>query len=420
MVHVGIGDVLPFTVLLLLLGDRFAAGHPVVRRGYHVLLGVTLLAAGALVGRIIVHTVLVPPGWDYQALWLYGHVADSGMNPYLPAPYHALAGPGPFVEDFGAEVLDVGAVYPPPTLLLFATIGWMPLRVAIVPWMIVQVSAFLFCVLLLWQIFFPGRQRDKLALVLALALLLPATHATFFHGQINFLAVLCVLVAWRMRDRALSGAYFVGAAVVKLMYGALWLYPLLRRQWRAVAGTVVAGLVACLVSLLAFGAGTFATYLRDNPVVHRMPTAYFSTFVNQSLLGAALRLVPYANSSTFGPPVHDPLYLATSVLVGLVTVWLVVRQPRTADGEDISLVLLILMGMLIYPWTLSNYFVVLLIPIAYLWSRWGGLWWTLVVLAAVYPVTHVANGLYSIVASGLLWGTMVVLAARQVQPLRHG
>src|ERR1700722_13386466 len=141
MAHVGVGDFLPFVVPLLLLGDRFADLSPTLRRAYRVLLGLSIAAAGFIVVRIIVHTILVPPGWDYQALWLYGHVAVSGMTPYLPGPYHALAGPGPFVPDFKEEVLDVGAVYPPPTLLLFAAIGWMPLTVAIVPWMIVQMAA---------------------------------------------------------------------------------------------------------------------------------------------------------------------------------------------------------------------------------------------------------------------------------------
>jgi hypothetical protein len=420
MAHVGVGDFLPFVVPFLLLGDRYAGTIPAIRRGYHILLGLTLVAAGFIVLRIIVHTIIAPPGWDYQALWLYGHVAVSGMNPYLPASYHALAGPGPFVQDFGAEVLDVGAVYPPPTLLLFAAIGWMPLRVAIVPWMIVQVTAFVGCVVLLWRTFFADRGTEGLALVLALSLLLPATLATFFHGQINFLAVLCVLCAWRTRDRAVSGVYLVGAAIVKLMYGALWLYPLLRGRWRAVGATGTAAAGACLAALLAFGMGTFATYLHDNPVVHRMPAYYFSTFVNQSLLGAILRAVPYVNSPRFGPPVHDPLYLAASAIVGLVTVWLVIRQSRTSEGEDLSLVLLILMGMLIYPWTLSNYFVLLLIPIAFLWARrparGPGLVWTIVVIAVIYPVTHIANGLYSIVATLLLWGTTVGIAVTTQPP----
>jgi hypothetical protein len=80
------------------------------------------------------------------------------------------------------------------------------------------------------------------------------------------------------------------------------------------------------------------------------------------------------------------------------------------------------MGMLIYPWTLSNYFVLLLIPIAFLWARrparGPGLIWTIVVLAVIYPVTHIANGLYSIVATLLLWGTMVVVGSAPLRARR--
>ena len=48
MVHVGVGDFLPFFVPFLLLGDWFADSSPAIRRGYHVLLGVALVAAGVL------------------------------------------------------------------------------------------------------------------------------------------------------------------------------------------------------------------------------------------------------------------------------------------------------------------------------------------------------------------------------------
>jgi hypothetical protein len=432
MAHTGIGDAIIFVVPLLLIGEHLVGGAaarnghsasrpaPVaLRRAYLSLLVLALAIAGAIVGRIIVHTILVPPGWDYQALWLYGHVAVSGQNPYLPGPYHALGGPGPFVPDFAAEVLDVGAVYPPPTLLLFATIGWLPLRVAVIPWMIVQTAAFVGVVIGLWRIFLPQRGGEGLAFVAALALLLPATDATFGHGQVNFLAVLCVLGAWRARDKAVSGALLVGAAIVKLLYGALWLYPLLRRKWPPVLGIAAASVVACVASLAAFGIVPFLTYIRDNPVVHRMPSYYFSTFVNQSLLGAALRLHA-GRLPTYGPPTGNALYLAASVVVAVVTAWGVIRQPRTADGEDVAFVLLILAGMLIYPWTLSNYYVLLLVPMCFLWSRRPmrpvGVVWTIVALSLVYPVTHIANGLYAIIAALLLWATVSVIALAAGRP----
>lgn len=390
-VHLGIGDAIVWLVPLLLIGHLLFRG----RRAYLGFLGLMILLGGGIVVRVLTATILHPPGWDYQALWLYGHVADAGVNPYLTGPYQTLAGPGPFVPDFKQEVLNVGAVYPPPTLLLFAAIGWMPLNVAIVPWLMLQVAACVGVIILLWRTFFPAPDREALAFTVALVLMLPSTLATFGHGQINFIALACLLAAWRGRDRASMGVNLVIATIMKLLYGVMFLYPLLRARWRGVVGIVVAGVVASIASIAAFGLGSFVMYLRENPATHRMPSYYFATYVNQSLLGAALRFFPHAvfpiDGPPFGPP-HSVIYVASAAVVLLGTIWLVLRQPRTTAGEDTAFALLIPAAMLIYPWTLENYFVLLLAPMFYLWSRrparGPGLWWTIVLIAAVYPLTH--------------------------------
>ena len=77
------------------------------------------------------------------------------------------------------------------------------------------------------------------------------------------------------------------------------------------------------------------------------------------------------------------------------------------------------MGMLVYPWTISNYFVILLIPMLYLWARFPRSVWLLIVIAVTYPVCHVANGEYSIVSTILLWGTAVAIGMRQIQVARQ-
>lgn len=433
--HIGVGQILIYTVPFLLFGEHLRQNPEILQsrrvlgmsraaleRAYRALLIVILLAATLLVSRIVVRTVLNPPGWDYQALWLYGHVADSGQNPYLPGPYHSLAGPGPFVEDFREEVLDVGAVYPPPTLLVFAAIGYLPMRVAIVPWMIVQGLAFLAMVFLLWRIFLPGSGAVGLALAFTLTLLLPGTITTFGSGQVNFIAVLCVLAAWRTRNRAASGAYLVGATVMKLLYGALWLYPVLRRRWHPLIGIFLAGAGAMLASLAVLGPHVIATYVTDNPVVHRMPSYYFMTNVNQSLLGASLRLIPY-HMPAFGPPTHHPLYIISAAIVGLITVLLVVRAPHNAQGEALALTLLLLGGMLIYPWTLSNYFVILLVPMGFLWATRKqsllGVVGTTILLSTVYPITYIQNGRYSILATIFLWLAICVIATHAIRASRE-
>jgi hypothetical protein len=154
-----------------------------------------------------------------------------------------------------------------------------------------------------------------------------------------------------------------------------------------------------------------------------MPSYYFGTFVNQSLLGASLRLFPY-HMPLFGPPTHNPLYLASALIVGLISVWTVVRQPESEQGEEAAFTLLILMGMLIYPWTISNYYVLLLVPMGFLWARRSdrpvGLIWTIVLLSAVYPITYFRNGLYSIVATLLLWGTITVIAVDGIRKAARG
>ncbi len=431
MAHLGIGEFIFYVVPLLLLGNYFlrkpdftvmGLSGARLRRVYLWLLTASAVAALLLIGRIIWHTILVPPGWDFQGLWLYGKVVDAGKNPYVPAWLQAFAGPGPFVPDFREEVLNVGAVYPPPSLLVFASVGWLPLQVAIIPWMIVQTAAFVAMVVLLARTFLPDQKWEGVALMFTLAALLSGSIATFGHGQVNFLAVLLVLLAWRSRNRAVSGAYMAGAVILKLLYGCLWLYPLLRRKWRPLTGITVAGAASVFASVAALGWQTVLTYFRDNPVMHRMPSYYFSTHVNQSLLGESLRLVPY-HMSAFGPPMHDPLYLITAAIVGVVTVVLVFRAPATEEGEAVAFNLLILGGMLIYPWTLSNYYVLLMVPMAFLWARAGklplGAGWTVLLLSVVYPITYYGAGVHSVWATILLWLVSCWLAVHMMRAARE-
>jgi hypothetical protein len=429
MAHVGIGQFIFYAAPFLLLGNHFTSkpatsgmlwgfSRAALRRGYLTLLVVTLMGATLMVGRIVVHTIFFPPAWDFQGLWLYGKIVDAGQNPYLPASFHALAGPGPFVEHFREEELDVGAVYPPPSLLMFAAIGWLPMQVAVVPWMMVQIAAFIAMIVLLRRMFFRGEGWEGWAFILTLALLLSGTIATFGQAQISFIAVVCVLAAWRSRDRAASGVYLVVAAVMKLLYGFLWLYPVLRRRWTPLVGIAVAGTVAVVASIAALGWKVFATYLFDNPVSHRMPSYYFTISGNQSLLGACLRIFPY-HRAPFGPPIGHPAYIVSAVIAGVVTGWAVVRQPRTPEGEDTAYVLLILGGMLIYPWTLSNYFVLLLVPMGFLWLRRAnspiGAGWTIILLSAVYPITYYRLGGYAIVATILLWFAILAIAVHAIR-----
>jgi glycosyl transferase family 87 len=424
MVHIGIGQLIIYTVPFLLVGNHFTRASATAgpsaelsriwfRRAYLALLAVTLLAALLMVGRIVWHTIVAPPAWDFQGLWLYGKIVDAGLNPYLPSSFPPIAGPGPYAEHFREQIIDVGAVYPPPSLLFFAAFGRLPMNTAIVPWMLLMTAAFIGMIVLLRRTFFHGKGWEEWAFVLTLALLLPGTIATFGQAQVNFIAVLCVLSAWRSRHKNVSGMYLVIATVMKLLYGFLWFYPLLRRQWKAVMAIAVTGAASMLASIAVLGWKAVATYMFDNPVTHRLPSYYFVFWVNQSLVGGSYRLFPYRRPP-FGPPIGHPAYIVSALVVALITVWAVVRQPRNPDGEDTALVLLILAGMLIYPWTLANYFVLDLIPMGFLWVRRNesplGVAGTIFLLSSIYPLTYYERGSYSLLATILLWLATCVVA----------
>jgi hypothetical protein len=415
-------------VLLLLMGDSVlsdpALGHSAqpsgtaLRRAYDVLLALAVVGGGTMLARTIWRTMTVPPAWDVQAFWAYGHAAALGLNPYLPASFHAFPlPPGPLPSDFIPEVIDVGCVYPPPSLLFIAPMGLLPLGTAAVVWVGAWALCLVACIVLLWRTFFPSRGGRGLALAAALTCLWPATIATFQLGQTNFLALLFVLAAWRTRERPVSAVSIAGAALVKPVYHILWLYPLLRARWRTLA--VGAGVVValCLVSVGVFGVDTFVTYFRDSPL-KRNPGAVFAEPGNASLLGAILRFSHYAPAG-YAPDSHltsNPVFLAAAGVVLLVTVWAVLRIPRTREGTEHALATLIPAGLLIYPATGANYSVVLLAPLCYLWSRHAtdraSALRLALLIALLYPITRYHGDAYAVAATALVWVTLVVLATR--------
>ena len=405
-----IAILLSVVVFALLLGDLAivhskvsAPVSPWTRRGYEGLLVILVVVGGAVVGRKAWHTMQEPPAWDVKAYWLYGRAAALGLNPYLPASMRAIPLPGPLPPDFESDEFNVGFPYPPPSLLLFAPMGAMPLGTATVVWVGIQLACLVVCIVLLWRMFLRDRGLGGVALVAALTLLLPATGVTFALGQTNFLALLLVLATWRWRDRPVSALSILCASVVKPLYYILWLYPLLRRRWRTLLLGAIGTAVLCGIVVAIFGFDTFVTYFRNNPV-KRIPYHVLIESANTSLHALVLRHVSRAPELVFD---------AAAALVLLATVWASVRAGRRAEGDELAMAVLVPAGLLLYPGALAHYTVVLLAPLVWLWSRYAttavrGICIALVI-ALVYGVTHHDAGHDAIAGTAALWITLIIL-----------
>src|SRR6185437_4805930 len=176
---------------VLLAGMWYRNALPrVMRRGYAVLLGVVIVAFGALCMARARSNVADPPRWDVQAFWLFGKVAVVGDDFYRPESFHAVADslraagePVSTAGDFNRELLDVGFPYPPMTMLLFAPLGLLGLHAAALLWYLVIIASTVAVIGVLWHRLFEPHGRWELAFTTAMVLTLRATYSTYAFGQ---------------------------------------------------------------------------------------------------------------------------------------------------------------------------------------------------------------------------------------------
>ncbi|HEY7375844.1 MAG TPA: glycosyltransferase 87 family protein [Polyangia bacterium] len=177
---------------------------------------------------------------DLVAFWVAGRVCGLGLDPYVN---HAVAGTVPPALWDGGVFHHSRFLYPPLAAELFRPLALLPYRAAKVVFTIAVVAAWLAASLLLAR----GRPGAKTAILVAGALAFPV-WLNLERGQIDLLLLPLIVLAWRVRDRALvAGALLALAAVFKpALLGVVPVLAALGR-WRW-AGAVAA---ACAVAALA-------------------------------------------------------------------------------------------------------------------------------------------------------------------------
>ncbi len=265
-----------------------------------------------------------------------------------------------------------------------------------------------------------------LALAATLTLMFPPSQWTLHLGQINFIALLFIAAAWRSRERAVSGAYVMGATLIKPVYVVLLAYAILRRDRRALAVALLSGTSICLLTLAVFGAGVFRSYIVNNPITHALPRlgpTYFTEITNrnQSLLAWVLRLAPYHPRR--GLVTQDPFYLALAGAVGAVAAWAIARVHRAPDGGELLFAILLTTGLIIYPWTLTHYFTTLMAPLLYLWTHRGTKLASPLVVGAlitgVFMTLQYHEGNIGILACAAVWIALIARATMAERPPRR-
>jgi hypothetical protein len=308
--------------------------------------------------------VHVPREWDYACFWLYGHIAAAHQNIYDPAVFARFASPFTPSDEFRAAVLNVGFPYPPPTIALFLPLGFIDrVRAGLAIWYGVQFAALLGAAWVLARTFMPAEGWRSVLLILALVATLPATLMNVDNAQTNF--ILLLLVALALRDRGSSGGaiWEMLAVWVKPYTAALLLLDAVKRQWRRLLVAVLTAAASFAAVALVLGPATLTSFMRANPAA-REPAYAFTEYLNQSLLAIVLRLhgaLPQHVSA-----LHEPLYVAGALLLAGLTA---VLCARTTAESEAGFAATLLLGLIVYPGTLSSYGVVLAVPFLVLWRN---------------------------------------------------
>lgn len=340
-------------VVALALRQSFF-GKPSRRAAQAVL--VIAAAYGLLHLATIAKGVHEPREWDFKHFWSWGVAVTEGTSPYDHENLIRIIEPVGAGEDLRDEL---HCFYPPPSLLLFAPLGWLPFKASLAVWSLVQVAALAGCIWLLLREFAADADPLFRSVLVLLAVATWATSMTFAVAQTNFLVLLAVLLFWRDRDRPLAGVWLTLGATVKPLVALLGLYLLVRGAWRAIAAAVLTGVGLLVATCLLLGPGIFSDFLeREGVSEHYLP----AQGLNQSLSGVLLRA--FNTDTTTAGLLERPLLLSILAAVAITT-GAVIARTRRGDGRR-PLAATIAMMLLVYPGTLAHYSVQLLPPLAWL------------------------------------------------------
>lgn len=305
-----------------------------------------------------------PPAWDYRCFWLYARAAVLAHQPYSPAAMHALdAVPAPADPQWRREVLDVGMVYPPPTVLLFAPLAFFRTLSAGVPfWYTVLLASLAAEIVAVWRICFRGFGAAGLLGTAALVTSFPATVQTVAVGQTVFLLVLLLAVYWRGVSPVIRGAALGLAFAVKPIAIVLWFFDVVRGQRRT---ALSAAAMVCALTLLVvpiIGVSSIASYVVHGPL-ERIPASLLDESAQQSLLAMLLRA---AHAPPAGRTAPILLYLAIALTAFVLTA---IALRNVKGDRDLAIGSTLPVALLLYPQSLYFYSGVMLIPICIAWMR---------------------------------------------------
>jgi hypothetical protein len=350
--------------------------------------------------------VETPSEWDFIGFWLHGSTAAQGQNFYDPQFAQQLSQDMTLSSPFRTEIVDVGFWYPPPSIFLFLPLGWFDLQTALIFWYVMQSVILGLTIVLLWKWLLREQGWIGLLGVTSLVFMMRPTLLTLQFAQTNYLLLLTLVLFLVDKDKPRSGVWLALSILVKPFMGALVLYLVIRRRWRALATTIVSLAVASAITILVFGTDTFFSYFQGSSI-QQLPDWIYTEPTNQSLLAAILRVTQYDFGSQ--SPVMNPVYLGLAALMVATTGWLIYSLDERYHVLAASLV--VVAAIILYPPSQVFYAILLIVPMLQLWTYRSELGVSLAVVTGILTLLYFfmafQRGTTTLAANLLMWFVLV-------------
>ncbi|WP_298868818.1 glycosyltransferase family 87 protein [uncultured Gimesia sp.] len=261
--------------------------------------------------------------------------------------------------------------HPPTANLICFPFVFLTYQDAHFAWNLVSIG--LLCLILYWIVKELKIQMSAWTTLALITLLLACDplQQSLIQGQLNLLLAFLMVVAWRVgkSGNSFGSGICLGLATAIKVYPAyLFLYFLVRKDWRALAGGIVSLILITLLTAAVFGIEAYRDYVTVViPLIGGVSNT--NNWGNSSLLAFWERLF-VQSTPTIQPLLDSPILLKITVWSSWVIVTMLavaaIWKTRTEKFSEQAYAITIVAMLLMAPTTWHHYFIILLFPVGLL------------------------------------------------------
>lgn len=328
--------------------------------------------------------------FDFMCFYMQGQLGVHHLSFYDPNSFRFLLQHNnyhfAFSEAFKSEILDVGLLSPPITMLFFAPLASIDYHTSKV---ILVLLTFIFIIAntILANVVFVKKERSLYSffLIFIIITLMPGTQTTIGFNQTNFFLLFFLILAMYKINKPISGFYLALSLIIKPISGILILFFVFHKKWKQVIYFIVTGISLLLITGLIWGFQNIFDFVQSPPTL-RLPQELYIQHINQSLIGVLNRNLQFYG---LGSNLINILYYVITII--LLAGTFISSKKLNKVNSYLAFLPFILFMLMVYPSSLTHYMVYLIPIVIYFLFLKINLknFWIIFLLALSFAVTDV-------------------------------